>query len=132
MYTLPPSAFPNAQSHLKGVQWEGTWKDNQLTGYGLRIHYYSVPDHPRGEIQLAIECANWEGEDAYGFGKQILDNRLVYEGYWKKSQYEGAGVLRCENGAHFKGRFKDGKKDGKGVLFFETGHKYEGILSSFL
>lgn len=60
-----------------------------------------------------------------GFCRMILPDGSYYQGYTKKNQLEGEGLLINPNGEYYIGQFKQNMADGKGV-YYGLGFKYEG------
>ena len=77
----------------------------------------------------------YEGEFANAFyeGEGILtdsDDRIVYEGFWKRGYYQGQGKLYQSDGSTYIGSFFKGKKNGRGTLTTASGEIIEGQWSA--
>lgn len=60
--------------------------------------------------------------NSYMMTESYGKNGLLYEGEWKKGDYDGIGTLYHINGnIKYKGHWKNGKYDGKGTLYKEDG-----------
>jgi hypothetical protein len=67
-----------------------------------------------------------EDGKASGFGIGIVDEKGIYEGYWKENQRHGKGKYKWANGDTYEGEFSFDKKDGFGKYIFASGERYEG------
>lgn len=83
----------------------------------------------------------YDGEWFYGkkqnFGKIIINNKLSFEGYFKKGIQEGYGkeYIYNRNGDisnKFIGNWKNGKVNGRGEMTLDNGDKYFGIWKNGL
>ena len=68
--------------------------------------------------------------------KQILgkvfdkNNKLVFEGEYKKGVRNGKGVYNYEGGENYDGMFVNGLREGKGVFTWKDGLKWEGLFKN--
>ena len=58
------------------------------------------------------------------------NNKLVFEGEYKKGNREGKGVYNYEGGEQYDGMFVNGLREGKGVFTWSDGLKWEGIFKN--
>ena len=54
------------------------------------------------------------------------NNKLVFEGEYRKGAREGKGVYNYEGGEVYDGMFVNGKREGKGVFTWREGLKWDG------
>ncbi|MCQ2819821.1 MAG: hypothetical protein MJ252_21360 [archaeon] len=87
----------NDNSDIGQEYYEGYWKDDMMSGYG--IYHYSNGDIYEG---------NWANSLQNGFGVYTFNDGHYYEGEWKNHQMEGTGKYFDLNGVGFTGEFREG------------------------
>jgi hypothetical protein len=62
-----------------------------------------------------------------GYGKMVYDqDGRVYEGEWKRGQWDGNGKLVNGNGDIYEGEFLDDQRHGQGTYIWKSGRRYVG------
>lgn len=51
---------------------------------------------------------------ASGYGKLLVDKKILYDGEWKYNQMHGKGKKYYDNKIIYKGEFKNNKRNGRG------------------
>ena len=65
-----------------------------------------------------------------GYGKDYINNSLLYEGNWENNMKNGHGSLYYleSNIIYYKGYFNNNKKNGSGKLYYKNGNlKIDGF-----
>lgn len=87
--------------------YQGEFKDNAITGYGL----YIWENHHTYQGELVNGKMHGKGLYKWPEGGE-------YEGEYVNGIKEGKGIFTWEDGKIFKGPFTNGKPHGKGILIF--------------
>ena len=58
------------------------------------------------------------------------NNKLVYEGEYKRGLKEGKGVYNYPGGEKYEGMFVNGLREGKGVFYWNNGIKWDGLFKN--
>ena len=75
-----------------------------------------------GELKNGLK----EGKGILYYDKNDKYKRHKYEGYFKKDQLDGKGIMIWNDMNVYKGDWKNGKKEGKGIMNYNDGDRYEG------
>lgn len=86
-------------------RYEGEFKDNSITGFGL----YTWANNHTYKGEFLLQQMNGEGIYTYPDGG-------YYKGHYVNNIKEGYGEFKWKNGKIFRGNFKNGKPYGKGIL----------------
>ena len=86
-------------------RYEGEFKDNSITGFGL----YTWANNHTYKGEFLLQQMNGEGVYTYPDGG-------YYKGHYVNNIKEGYGEFKWKNGKIFRGNFKNGKPYGKGIL----------------
>jgi hypothetical protein len=69
----------------------------------------------------------WLGEQRHGRGRE--ESRFgdfIYDGDFKKDQYDGTGIMAWANGSRYVGQFANNLKNGMGKEWYGQGDRYRG------
>ena len=123
---------------------KGEFKDGFLNGYGEVLKHeenvlfvgYWIKGVSGGvgyeQGNNYIYFGNFINDKKDGYGKQIWDDKDVYEGEWKDNDFNGYGIYSYHNGKKYVGQFKNSEKNGVGELSFPDGKKYVGYFKNGL
>ena len=96
---------------LLNESYEGTFEDNNITGYGL--YKWNNGESYKGTF------INGKMD---GSGKYIWPDGGYYEGDYVNNIKEGKGIFKWANGKIFDGNFKNGEPNGIGILTIKNVH----------
>ena len=74
----------------------------------------------------------WDNGRQYKKGKvfDINNNKLIYNGEFKKGVRNGNGIYYYKNGEKYEGKFVDGLREGKGIFYWKDGNRWEGYFKN--
>lgn len=100
-----------------GVKYLGRWRNGKMnTKYG-EIEF-GVISYYKGEINNDEIC---------GKGFMYYNEQEAYDGYWKKNQWHGQGVIKYKSGETYRGEFNEGERCGFGECIWPvSGLHYKG------
>ena len=104
----------------KDILYIGDFENNLRQGKGEKItkNYYYKGDFNNDQI------------DGYGRIQFInsKDGESEYEGFFKKNNIEGKGIMKWKNGNIYEGEVKNGKMNGEGIFKIQNGPIIKGFF----
>ena len=96
--------------------------------YGIRLGRGAYIFGREGTIYIGY----WDNGLQFVRGKVFdkKNNKLIYEGEYKKGLKDGKGVYNYAGGEMYDGMFVKGLKEGKGIFTWSDGLKWEGTFKN--
>jgi len=73
-----------------------------------------------------IGCLDFES-NANGFGIMRFSDGNIYEGNWKRNQFQGYGKMKFKNGDIYTGYWSENKIEGEGEMIYSNNSYYKGF-----
>lgn len=116
-----------------GDKYEGSWKNDKPNGLGAKTTKNGKVNAglwendklvSRYKKELNLTCLVGTCKESYGKSQDNYGN--VYNGEFKKGQYNGFGEMRYNNGDRYDGYWENGQEHGQGSYYYNNGHVSTG------
>ena len=124
-------------SYADGHRIEGQWRDGLAQGFvvqtfpgdsfycgfcaeGVRSAFGKLERPP------ALYVGNWEQNQRFGLGMQLLSDGSRYLGHWASNKMNGFGKFTWKDGRVYEGSWHNNSMHGKGVSKWPDGKVYVG------
>ena len=125
-----------------GEVFEGKFNDGKIDGKGIYkykdiLYIGDFENHLRqGKGEKITKNYYYKGDfnndqiDGYGRIQFInsKDGESEYEGFFKKNNIEGKGIMKWKNGNIYEGEVKNGKMNGEGIFKIQNGPIIKGFF----
>ena len=107
-------------------QWKASDHDQHDIEDTYQVFQFPFVD-PCGDTGLFTGSLSTLNRIPHGYGKMVYDkDARVYEGNWKRGQWDGHGKLVNGNGDMYEGEFLDNQRHGLGKYIWKSGREYVG------